>query len=166
MCVRFAPTGLGATRAVAPATSEVLNRFEPSTLPMTSSVSQRQIDELAGIYVLVNFWASYCKPCVKEMPLLQDLSQQYPDISFVGINAMDDRESAAALLKQTGVTFTNWYDDAGDAMYSADVRSLPATFILAPDGSILYKMLGEVNQEPLTAAIEEVLNSRSVVFTG
>ena len=60
--------------------------------------------EYAGAPVVLNFWASWCAPCVKEMPLLERAHQRYGDeVRFVGIDGNDSRRLARRLMAETGV---------------------------------------------------------------
>jgi len=101
----------------------------------------------AGTPTLVNLWASWCAPCLKEMPDLQAFSAQHATtgVQVVGI-ALDDVASARTLLTRLGVTYPNLVDPPGPT--DAGVRLgnpagvLPYSVLVAADGRVLKTHIG------------------------
>ena len=101
----------------------------------------------AGTPTLVNLWASWCAPCLKEMPDLQAFSAQHATtgVQVVGI-ALDDVASARTLLTRLGVTYPNLVDPPGPT--DAGVRLgnpagvLPYSLLISADGHILNTRIG------------------------
>jgi thiol-disulfide isomerase/thioredoxin len=112
------------------------------------------LDTVADGPTVVNFWASYCKPCVREMPELEKVASRHPDVRFVGVNAMDEPDRVTEMVGQTGVSYDIWLDENGDAMVAAGVRSLPGTLILK-DGDVVYTKIGEITAGELEDALRE-----------
>jgi thiol-disulfide isomerase/thioredoxin len=111
-----------------------------------------QLADVGDDLVVVNFWASYCKPCIREMPALQRVADAHPQVRFIGVNALDERELAEQLVAETGVRYEIWLDSRGDAMRAADVRSLPGTLILY-GSTVVYVKLGEISEAELADAL-------------
>lgn len=109
--------------------------------------------------MVVNFWFSTCTPCKREMPALAAASAEYEGrVDFVGINPNDTPTAAQDFLDKYGVTYPNYLDD-GDQTAAAGVATMPATFFLAADGTIISRKAGEVTAaelgELLTALVAE-----------
>ncbi len=119
-------------------------------------VTVRQFDDeqpvdLASLRgpMVVNLWASYCGPCRKEMPILQDFHERYGDqVEVVGIDYLDPQVGEAReLADETGVTYRLLADPGGD-LNSADplpnIMGLPFLMLVDDDGDIAYMEYGEV----------------------
>jgi len=104
----------------------------------------------AGRPLLINVWATWCGPCLKEMPELQHFAEQPPNgVQVVGI-ALDDAESVRAFLQQTPVTYPILLDTPGPA--DAGVRLgnpkgvLPYSVLVSADGRLLKQRIGPFAQ--------------------
>jgi thiol-disulfide isomerase/thioredoxin len=109
-----------------------------------------------GRPAVINLWASWCAPCVREMPLLQGTAQRAGSgVRFVGIATEDERASGAALLAATGVRYDQ-YDDPGGAVRSA-VRAvgLPVTLVYDAEGREVGRRLGEIEGSWLDDTLRE-----------
>jgi thiol-disulfide isomerase/thioredoxin len=110
-----------------------------------------------GKPVLVNFFASYCGPCIREMPALQRVHDDLGDrVHFVGIDVKDAQKDAEAFVEQTGVRYDILRDPAGTLTLDVGVINLPATFLLSPDGHILAAHPGEASE----AELRELITTR------
>ncbi|MGB7316992.1 MAG: DsbE family thiol:disulfide interchange protein [Planktotalea sp.] len=99
-----------------------------------------QADLTRGEVTLVNFWASWCPPCRAEHPKLLELSKTYP---IVGINFKDSAGTASSYLKDDGNPFVAIaFDPQGRTAIDWGVTAPPETFILAGDGTVLYRFAG------------------------
>ena len=117
--------------------------------------SPRSIAEFTGRPLLINFWATWCAPCLREMPMFESLWQERSangSLQIVGI-AIDRLEDVAPYLEQTGVTYPVLVGRS-DAMEAADrfgpaYVGLPFTVFVSPDRQILYTHSGELHREQL-----------------
>lgn len=111
---------------------------------------------LRGKRTVVNFWATWCAPCLTEMPLFEKLAAERPDLAVVTINNDFDRADLDGWLAQRDFTLPVHYD-AGNALAAElGVRSWPTTLILDANGTIVDELHGEVKgyvalQEKLAA---------------
>ncbi len=99
-----------------------------------------RLAELAGQVVLVNFWASWCGPCRKEMPKLESLHQKYKDlgVSILGINIDNSTELADKVLKDIKVNFPVLYDPEGNTSERYQVRAMPSTYLVDKKGNFRF----------------------------
>lgn len=107
-------------------------------------------DVVAEGTTVVSLWATWCGPCKRELPMLQQMADE--GVQVVGMNIGDSADSVDAFLSDLGVTFPNYIDVDGELLSGLDVPSVPATMIVV-DGEPTWENLGEVSRE----AIEEAL---------
>ena len=109
------------------------------------------LEELRGKPVVVNFMASWCPPCRAEMPAFEKAWQQHKDrVVFVGV-AVEDTESAAkALVTQTGVTYPVGLDNGDFIARAYELKGMPTTVFLDPNGAVVKRVTGQVTEGALT----------------
>ena len=95
---------------------------------------------LKGQIVLVNFWASWCGPCRKEMPVLEQLNRQYhgKGVTLVGVNVEPNSNDAAEWLKATPVSFPILFDVDSKVSKLYQVEGMPNTVIVDRKGNVRY----------------------------
>jgi len=110
--------------------------------------------QLNGKMVLINFWAPWCKPCVKEMPSFVELQEKYKD-DFVILGVLFDKKSTKeevdAFLKKFKVNFPIVVGEENFKMAKGfgDVQMIPESFLYTKDGLFLEKFIGEISREIL-----------------
>lgn len=110
-------------------------------------------DNLRGQWVLVNYWAEWCKPCLEEIPELNELDKA-PDITVLGVNFDGVRgEALQALGDRMGIGFTMLADDPGPGFGWKLPVALPATFIVNPEGDLVEARFGPQTEDDIRALI-------------
>lgn len=96
-----------------------------------------KLSELRGNVVMLNFWASWCGPCRKEMPLLEKISKKYKRLGFtlLGINVEQDTSAAKKYLKDVKVSFPILFDNKNKTSKLYDVSAMPTTIIIDRNGN-------------------------------
>lgn len=151
------PSALIGTKAPMLAMPPLEGAATPSGEPMPA------LDDAAvkGKLTLVNVWASWCVPCRQEHPIILELSKD-PRLNVVGINYKDRNENALRFLGELGNPFSAiGVDPNGKAAIDWGVYGIPESFLVAADGTILYKRAGPFDEkslrEGLMPAIEKAL---------
>ena len=101
-----------------------------------------------GTPVLVNFWATWCTPCVQEMPMLEAAHQRFGSkVQFIGIDRQDYRPDALAFVQRTHVTYPSASDPDGTLDGSYRLRGMPTSVFVDARGRVVQRVTG-----PLTRA--------------
>ncbi|PWV98294.1 cytochrome c biogenesis protein CcmG/thiol:disulfide interchange protein DsbE [Hoeflea marina] len=116
---------------------------------------------VAGRLTLVNVWASWCVPCRQEHPLLFALGQD-PRLTLVGINYKDKSENALRFLGELGNPFAAvGIDPAGQSAIDWGVYGIPETYLVGPDGTILFKQIGPFTEETMASRLMPVIEKHA-----
>jgi len=106
---------------------------------------QFRLSDLKGKVVLINFWASWCKPCEEEAADLEAAWRDYQprgDVVFLGVDYVDTEPEAKAYLKKFDITYPNGPDLRTRASQAFRIRGVPETYIVAPDGKLASVQIG------------------------
>ncbi len=118
------------------------------------------LSELEGQGVVLNFWATWCPPCRREMPLLESAWNEYRSrgVVIVGVDVGESPDTVRRFVDSIGVTYPIWTDAPGDAEGFDDTNELlarfggvglPTTIFIGPDGVIEEVYVGELNRAML-----------------
>ncbi len=124
-----------------------------------------KLSDLKGKPVLVNFWATTCPGCVKEMPHLVELYQEFASQGFtiIGIAmSYDPPNQVVALTKAKNIPYSialDLNDNAAKAF--GDVRLTPTSFLIAPDGRVVHQKIGELDMVKLRTRVISMLANQS-----
>jgi thiol-disulfide isomerase/thioredoxin len=126
-----------------PAATATLELARDFTLP-TLSGEPLTLSEQRGRWVLLNFWATWCPPCVQEMPYLNQIASER-DMVVWGVNFNEPAGAAATFVEQHGITFPilTELDDITELVYK--VRGLPITYVIDPNGAIAKTVIGQLD---------------------
>ncbi len=134
MSANASPIQMTAVKQVKQAPDFTLNNAQGKPLSLS---------DFKGKYVLVNFWAHWCPPCIKEFPSMQTLYEQLNDQDFeiIAIHAGEFADDLDDFLSKAGTTFPV-VEDANTSLGGWDVPALPTTYLVDPNGNIIYKAIG------------------------
>jgi thiol-disulfide isomerase/thioredoxin len=108
-----------------------------------------------GHWVVVNFWATWCAPCIKEMPDISRFIEQHKGVDAIGLAYDDsDRKDVLAFVQKHPVVYPIAQVDTFNPPADFDEpRGLPTTYLIAPDGKVAKKFVGPVTGIDLAKAI-------------
>jgi len=134
----LACAGLQTAGAVVPRTAA-----PDFTLPSAAGANLR-LQEQRGQVVMINFWATWCGPCKREMPQLNRLYGKYRAAGFVllGVSVDEDRNNAAGLATRMGLQFPVLFDSAQKVSRLYELGTMPSTVLIDRDGRVRYIHLG------------------------
>lgn len=126
------------------------------TLPGINQQTVRLAD-FRGRWVVVNFWATWCTPCLLEMPELQEFYQtQHARVAVIGVNFDDlPADKIQAFVEQLGLSFPIALS-GGQPVRGFDIKGLPTTFLVSPTGQLSDMHLGPVNAALLTKRLDDL----------
>jgi thiol-disulfide isomerase/thioredoxin len=133
----------------------------------TENGTKKSLNDYKGKIVLLNFWATWCGPCKKEMPDLSEISVELKDKNFqmIGLNVFQQASAPKIedFLKANPVSYTTV--DGNEELVQAfakasgnDMSAVPTTFILNKDGKIVETVVGGKNKEGFLKLINKYLN--------
>ena len=108
--------------------------------------------------LVVNYWASWCAPCVEEIPAFSRLQRQYAaqGVQFVGIG-IDNVENMRAFVKATPVAYPLLVaDPAASQMPGLQIKGLPYTLVIGPDGRVQSSRLGRLDESRLNSILQRL----------
>ena len=120
------------------------------------------LSDFSGKPVVINFWATWCGYCVREMPAFEKIAAEYADdVVFMMINVTDGqqetKEDALAFIEEKGYTFPVYYDTDLSATMAYGAYSLPATGFITESGVFAGGQMGAMSEETLVNYIEQLL---------
>jgi cytochrome c biogenesis protein CcmG/thiol:disulfide interchange protein DsbE len=151
-------SGLGRDPEALP--SELVGDPAPAfSLPALGEESTVDLASMRGRVVVVNFWASWCRPCREEHPALVQAWERYRDrgVVLVGVAFEDTEEAAVEYAEELGGDWPLATDPGSRTAIDFGVFGVPETFVIAPDGTITAKTTGAVDYPWLVREIERAL---------
>ncbi len=117
------------------------------------------LSQWAGKPVVLNFWASWCPPCRKEMPALAAPARRLQgSVAVVGIDTNDQRCADLSFASQTGVKYPLAFDPHASAANNYGVYGLPTTFFISAQGKLLGRQVGGMTAQRLDQLIEQTFH--------
>lgn len=154
--------GISARYFFPPAEKTGISVLPEFNLPDLSG-HQHNISEWRGKVLVINFWATWCPPCLKEIPDFVALQEQYADkgLQFIGI-ALEDREPVAEYTAATNINYPILLGgDNGIALSQQlgnNVGAVPYTLVVGRQGQIIFRHPGELSKQQIAEVIAPLLN--------
>ncbi len=114
--------------------------------------------DFQGKPVVLNFFGSWCSPCLREMPDFQAVSERYHGrVAFVGVTVSDQQRSDAEdVVKRTGVTYPAGFDPENKVALAYGLTGMPTTVFISPEGEVLERAEGELTEPQLEKILERL----------
>jgi cytochrome c biogenesis protein CcmG/thiol:disulfide interchange protein DsbE len=120
------------------------------------------LEELSGVPVALNFWASWCPPCREEAPRLERRwrAARQQGVLFLGLDMQDLPEDARAFIAEFGLSYPNVRDQGDDVARDWGVTGLPETFFISARGRVVSHVIGAVSKRQLDDGIGAAIDGR------
>ena len=119
------------------------------------------LESYQGKALVLNFWATWCPPCVNEMPELEALSQAHPDVQFVGL-AIDTQRNVKRFLEKVPVNYAIYVTGHRGVQIMKTLGNkaggIPFTLVLNADGSVAQQVLGQIDSAQLDQILTKLKN--------
>jgi thiol-disulfide isomerase/thioredoxin len=137
-----------------------VGKLAPNFEVTTFDGQKVRLADYRGQVVLINFWASWCKPCVREMPIIDRIHQsQASDVEILFMNVGESKGTVSEFMNNLNFSFPVSIDVTGKVSSLYEITGLPATIIIDKSGIIRTAMLGEItNYTLLTSWLENALH--------
>ena len=114
-----------------------------------------RLEDYKGGPLVINLWATWCPPCRREMPVLENAQQQRPDLTFLFVNQAESMQSVSTYLETQGLSLSNvLFDGSGRLGQAVGSMALPTTLFYSNEGRLLGSHLGELSEASLARALE------------
>jgi len=121
-----------------------------------------QLETLKGKVVYLDFWASWCKPCAKSFPWMNNMKRNYADKGFeiLAVNLDKDRALADEFLKKMEVDFLVAFDESGKSAAAYKLKGMPSSYLIGRDGKVYASHIGfkDKDKVQLEQAIKKLLD--------
>ena len=122
---------------------------------------KHSLSDYKGKVVLLNFWATWCPPCVKEMPSMQRLQDKYQskDFEILAVNMGEDSTTIEIFLQKMTLNFPILLDSDGAILKQWKIFAFPTTFLVDREGNIAYALFGglEWDSPEAVAVVDELM---------
>lgn len=144
-----------ASASLPAATAAASAELAPDFTLKTFDGAAVQLSTLRGRWVLVNFWAIWCAPCREEMPYLDSLAAQHVDqLTALAVNMRESENAVAAFVAELDLHLPILLMPDDATLLAYNVRGLPISFLIDPDGAVVQRMVGPVTPGRIKAQID------------
>jgi peroxiredoxin len=119
---------------------------------------KHQLSEYIGQGVFLNFWGTWCAPCKKEMPAMGRQYEVYKDqgVQILAVNIAESDLKVRTFAEQYGMTFPTLIDTTKSVMQAYNVKPLPTTLLINPEGKIVKIITGEMSEDDIKGYMEQI----------
>ena len=135
----------------------------PELVLRNASGESVQLSSYQGGPLVINLWATWCPPCRREMPVLQNAQHQHQNVTFLFVNQGESMQSVSTFLETQGLNLSNvLFDSGGQLAQKVGSMALPTTLFYSPEGRLLGSHLGELSEASLARALESFDQNNSM----
>ncbi len=140
---------------------------EPIVAPDFSVINEAgetvKLSDYFGKPIVLNFWASWCPPCIAEMPYFNTVhNEMSDDVQFLMVDLVDGQretvEKGKAFMADNNYNLPTFFDTEREAAFKYGIRSIPTTLFINPDGTVEAGIEGGINEATLRQGVDLILN--------
>ena len=137
----------------------VVGEMAPDFLARSLDGSPWSLSQSRGELILLNFWATWCEPCRKELPDLEQLHQMYSHqgLAVIGVSE-ENPDDVRKFLSTEGITYPALHDRDHQVHRLYHVHSIPTTYVIGRDGTLLERIEGYASMQALTRAVKTYIS--------
>jgi len=134
------------------------------TFTLPGDKQKVNLDKLKGKVVYLDFWASWCDPCRKSFPWMNDMHSRFDSKKFtiIAVNLDSSKEEALSFLEKVPANFQIAYDPEGKVATKYDLKAMPSSYLIDKKGQLVFAHKGyrEGDASEIEAKIKKLLNSK------
>ncbi|MCI0765694.1 thiol-disulfide oxidoreductase ResA [Bacillus sp. TL12] len=117
-----------------------------------------ELNDLKGKGVFLNFWGTWCKPCEKEMPYMNELYPKYKEkgVEIIALDADETNIAVKNFVNQYGLTFPVAIDKGQEIIGTYSVGPLPTSFLIDKDGNVIEKITGTQTKDQIEGYLKKI----------
>lgn len=136
-----------------------LGQYAPNFETEYLNGSKFELYDLRGKPVILNFWASWCPPCIREMPALQKFYDE-TKVAVIGINLGEDKKTIEEFIKKLNITYPIVLDKDGKIRTAYNLRLRPTTYFINENGVIKDKKYGELSYNESLERADKIIKKQ------
>lgn len=123
---------------------------------------KHQLSEYKGQGVFLNFWGTWCKPCEREFPLIDEQYQTYKDkgVEVLAVNIAEPKLSVQKYIDRKELTFPVLIDHTKSVMRAYNIDPLPTTLLISPEGKIEKIITGQMSKSDIEADMKQIMPNK------
>jgi len=130
----------------------------PDFTMLDADGNELRLSDFFGKPIVLNFWTTWCRFCVQEMPYFQNLYQQMgDDVHVIKLNVRESRGVVDNFMYANGHTFPLYFDVADSGVRAFEVTGFPQTFFICADGNVQASVMGAMNASRLQQGLDSIL---------
>ncbi len=135
-----------------------IGKLAPDFVLVDMNGEKHQLSDYRGEGVFLNFWATWCKPCEREMPYIDNAYQYYKDkgVKVLTINVGESDVAVNNFIERHNLSFPVMIDKDGQVQTVYGINPLPITFLIDKNGILVRSHTGELTQEKVNQFMEEI----------
>lgn len=140
------------------AAAETINTEAPDITVTAMDGTRLKLSDLRGKTVFVNFWATWCGPCMQEMPVMEKVYPEYKDkVEFFTVSIDDARADYEKYVKEQGFAFPMYWGDKNAIISAYGLQGIPASYIIDKYGTITQSHIGGMQEKDMRAFLDKAL---------
>lgn len=163
---RAAIAALVACSIISPSSVLAGDKYKAPGFSLPGQNKTVQLSDYKGKVVYLDFWASWCEPCKRSFPWMNELQSLYAEDGFeiIAVNLDTSRKDAEEFLKQMPAKFDIAFDKSGKTAQAYNLKAMPSSFLIDRKGRLVHKSLGyRVEEKKIVEKKIQKLVGRSVV---